>query len=205
MGTIGAQFAVKPPQKKEAMSDPIRCKHAENLHSACTRRARRAIHQPMLRYLTPLATEDLRRLGVPEPWGFGMADRVRFGELDALGHVNHTAYLRWFESFRLPYLRARGVTDYGPDAPRLVLRSIAARYHSEMFRNTDYVIAGHTTRYRQTSFTMDCAIYALPDARLVCSASAVIVLLNPDGPGRAAIPADGLAAFRDLDGAVPDG
>lgn len=159
----------------------------------------------MTPYLTPLDAPALRALGVPDPWTFGLADRVRFGELDALGHVNHTAYLRWFESFRLPYLRARGVTDYGPGAPRLVLRSVAARYHAELFGNTDYVIAGRTTRYRQTSFTMECAVHALPDARLVCSASAVIVLLNPDGQGRFAIPAAGIAAFRDLDGAEPDG
>jgi len=158
----------------------------------------------MLHYHTPLDAPALRALGIPAPWTFGMADRVRFGELDALGHVNHTAYLRWFESFRLPYLAARHVTDYGPASPRLVLRSVAAQYHAELFGSTDYVVAGQTVRYRRTSFTMAAAIFSLPDAKLHCTAEAVVVLLNRDGEGRFAIPEDGIAAFRDLDGAMPE-
>jgi len=158
----------------------------------------------MLTYLTPLDAPALRDLGIPAPWSFGLADRVRFGELDALGHVNHTAYLRWFESFRLPYLAARDVTRYSPTCPRLVLRSVAATYHAELFGSTDYVIAGRTVRYRRTSFTMEAAIYSLPQAKLHCSAEAVVVLLNPDGNGRAPIPEAGIEAFRDLDGAVSE-
>ncbi len=158
----------------------------------------------MLPYHTPLDAPALRALGIPEPWGFGLADRVRFGELDALGHVNHTAYLRWFESFRLPYLAARHVTDYGPTSPRLVLRSVAAQYHAEMFDSTDYVIAGRTVRYRRTSFTMEAAIYSLPEAKLHCTAEAVVVLLNRNGEGRFPIPQDGIAAFTELDGALPE-
>jgi len=159
----------------------------------------------MLQYHTPFNAAALRDLGIPEPWGFGLADRVRFGELDALGHVNHTAYLRWFESFRLPYLKARHVTDYGPTSPRLVLRSVAAQYHAELFGNTDYVIAGRAVRYRRTSFTMEAAIYSLPDAKLHCTAEAVLVLLTRDAPGRFPIPEAGIAAFRDIDGAVAEG
>jgi len=159
----------------------------------------------MLPYHTPLDAPALRALGIPAPWGFGLADKVRFGELDALGHVNHTAYLRWFESFRLPYLAARQVTDYGPTSPRLVLRSVAAQYHAEMFGGTDYVVVGRTLRYRRTSFTMEAAIYALPDAKLHCTAEAVIVLLNRDAEGRYPIPQAGLDAFIALDGAVAEG
>lgn len=158
----------------------------------------------MLSYLTPLEATDLRAHGIPEPWTFGLADRVRFGELDALGHVNHTAYLRWFESFRLPYLKARRVTDYGPVGPRLVLRSVAAQYHAEMFGGTDYIIAGRARAYRQTSFTMEAAIFALPDSKLICSTEAVVVLLDRDGNGRFPIPEAGLKAFTEIDGAVPD-
>lgn len=159
----------------------------------------------MLAYHTVLDADALRALGVPEPWGFGIADRVRFGELDALGHVNHTAYLRWFESFRLPYLAARGVTDYGPDAPRLVLRSVAARYHAEMGSGVDYVTVGRTRAYRRTSFTMDYAVFALPGAEVTCTGEAVVVLLDPGGGGRFAIPEAGCGAFATLDGAVAEG
>ena len=51
---------------------------------------------PMTDFLTPLSIETLRAAGIPDPWTYGQADRVRFYELDALNHVNNTAYLRWF-------------------------------------------------------------------------------------------------------------
>jgi acyl-CoA thioester hydrolase len=159
-----------------------------------------------LRYHTPLDTTALRALGIPAPWTFGLADRVRFGELDALGHVNNTAYLRWFESFRLPYLEAREVTDYGPDSPRLVLKRASCDYMAEMLNGTDYVVTGRTRAFRRTSFTMEFGVW-LPDpggARQTAAGEAIIVLLDRDGPGRHPIPEAGRHAFATLDGAVED-
>jgi acyl-CoA thioester hydrolase len=147
----------------------------------------------MLTYHAPIDAPGLRALGIPEPWAFGLADRVRFAEIDALGHVNNTAYLTWFESFRLPYLEARGVTDYGPESPRLVLKRASVDYRAEMFNGMDYVVTGRTSAFRTTSFTMDFAVW-LPDPQgAACAATgqAIVVLLNrgragpfPDPDGR---------------------
>ncbi|GAA5068995.1 acyl-CoA thioesterase [Roseibacterium beibuensis] len=161
----------------------------------------------MLRYHTPLDAPTLRALGIPAPWSFGMADRVRFGEIDALGHVNNTAYLRWFESFRLPYLEARKVTDYGPDSPRLVLKRASCDYLAEMFSGMDYVVTGRTRAFRRTSFTMEFGVW-LPsedgEARCTATGEAIIVLLNRDAPGRHPIPEAGKQAFISEDGAVSE-
>ena len=159
-----------------------------------------------LRYHTPLDGPALRALGIPAPWGYGLADRVRFGEIDALGHVNNTAYLRWFESFRLPYLQARGVTDYGPESPRLVLKRASCDYLAEMFSGMDYVVTGRTRAMRHTSFTMEFGVW-LPDpagARQTAAGEAIIVLLNRDGPGRHPIPEAGRRALATLDGALEE-
>jgi acyl-CoA thioester hydrolase len=161
-----------------------------------------------LPYHTPLGPDTLRGLGIPAPWSFGLADRVRFGELDALGHVNHTAYLRWFESFRLPYLKARHVTDYGPTSPRLVLKQVQCTYLAEMGLDLDYIVTGRVSRFRTTSFTMDFAVF-LPGnpntpAPQTAHGETIVVLLNREGPGRYPIPEAGRAAFVTLDGAVPN-
>jgi acyl-CoA thioester hydrolase len=164
-------------------------------------------HRQMeLLYHTPLGAEALRALGVPAPWSFGLADRVRFGEIDALGHVNNTAYLTWFESFRLPYLQVRGVTDYGPESPRLVLKRACCDYLAEMLNGMDYVVTGRTRAFRRTSFTMEFAVW-LPDpagARQTAAGEAIIVLLERDGPGRYPIPESGRRAFARIDGATPE-
>ena len=87
----------------------------------------------MTTYLTPLDISALRGLGIPEPWVFGQADRVRFYEIDALGHVNNTAYLRWFETVRVGWFSEYGFSDYGPDDPTFVLRAITCDYFAPMF------------------------------------------------------------------------
>ena len=67
-----------------------------------------------------LDRDALAARGLSAP--FGWADSVRFGELDALGHVNNIVYLAWFETVRMRYLAARGLTAYRPEDPTFVLR-----------------------------------------------------------------------------------
>ncbi|MFQ6552383.1 acyl-CoA thioesterase [Aestuariibius insulae] len=133
-------------------------------------------------YLTPLDEPALRALGIPEPWRYGRADRTRFGELDALAHINNTAYLRWLETFRIHYFRDYGISNYGPDDPRIVLRRVEADYLAEMLLEEDYVVTGRTRAMRRTSFTMDYAIFS--GGTLRCTSSAVLVLLEQDGTKR---------------------
>lgn len=153
-----------------------------------------------MEYLTPLETDDLRALGIGPPWTYGIADRVRFGELDALNHVNHTAYLRWFESFRLPYLADREVTRYGPGDARLVLRQAACDYLAEMKLGEDYVVTGRIDGLRTSSFTMAYACHRLRDGTVTATGSAVVVLLDPGGGGKVPIPDRARAAIRSKDG-----
>lgn len=40
---------------------------------------------------------------------------VQWGDLDALGHVNNTLFFRWFESARIAYFDAIGLTHMGSE------------------------------------------------------------------------------------------
>ncbi len=161
---------------------------------------------PAIPYHSELTAPELRTHGIPAPWSFGLADRVRFGELDAIGHVNHTAYLRWFESFRLPFLKARRVTDYSRTGPRLVLKQVHCTYEAEMGLGEDYVVTGRVSAFRTTSFTMEFAVWRISDTapERTASGGAIVVLLNRDAPGRYPIPEAGRAAFIAEDGASTD-
>lgn len=132
-----------------------------------------------MKYHTPLSTDELRTLGIPEPWTYGLADRTRFGEIDALNHINHTAYLRWFEAFRIRYFFDYGISDYGPDAPRLVLRQVGADYLAEMGLNQDYIITGRTANLRNTSFRMEYGVWS--EGRLTATGHSIVVMLTQDG------------------------
>jgi len=108
---------------------------------------------------------------------YGTADRVRFGEIDALHHVNHTAYLRWFETFRISYFRDYGLSDYGPDSPRIVLKSITAEFIKEMVFGQDYMVTGRTVSFRKTSWVMDYAVWT--DQGLQATGSSVRANRSP--------------------------
>ena len=154
-----------------------------------------------LAYHTPLPAEVLADHGVPPVWRFGLANKVQFFELDALNHVNNTAYLRWFESFRLSYFAACEISDYGPASPRLVLRSVSVRYHREMGLGEDYIVTGRTTHFRNTSFRMQYAVYA---DGLSATGDAVIVMLTTDGRERLPLSAELKQRFVERDGAEPE-
>lgn len=154
-----------------------------------------------LPYLTPLLRDDLAALGIPEPWSFGVRDRVRFHELDALNHVNNATYLSWFETFRLPYLRARAVTNYDENSPELVLKDIQVSFHAPLLLGEDYIVCGRTRAFRNTSFTMEYAVFS---GNLRTEGRALIVLLNRNGPGKQAISEKARQNFLNIDKALDE-
>ena len=150
-------------------------------------------------FLTPLDAQALAARGVPDDWRFGMADRVRFAELDALKHVNHAAYLAWFEMLRVHYVRDIGLSSYDlQTGPEIVLKAIDCQYHAPMFLGEDYVVTARTVSFRRTSFRMAYAVFA-PDLRV--EGSALIVLLDRDSGQKTPIPEHVRTAFVTRDAA----
>ncbi|WP_281982221.1 acyl-CoA thioesterase [Thalassorhabdomicrobium marinisediminis] len=153
----------------------------------------------MTPYLTPLTDEDLRAAGIPAPWSYGMADRVRFGEVDMLHHVNNVVYLRWYETLRVHYMDDYGIyTKAGPE-PKLVVKSVSLDYRAEVTRGASYINVARTTEMRNTSFAMEYATFV--DGRITTTGAAVVVLLNADNSKRP-LPDALRDTLRDRDGAV---
>ena len=119
---------------------------------------------------------------------------MRFGELDALGHVNNAVFFRWFEAARARHLTHLGVTDYGPDAPRLVLRRTEALFHAELRLHEPYVVTVRTTAVGTTSVTQAYGIFA-PDLRAEGTA---VTVFTRDGV-KAPVPDAARTALLSLD------
>jgi acyl-CoA thioester hydrolase len=49
-------------------------------------------------------------------WPFSYSDRVRFGDLDAMRHLNNVAFLGFFESARIAFM-AEVIPDHRPTDP----------------------------------------------------------------------------------------
>ncbi len=157
----------------------------------------------MTDYLTPLDAATLRAHAIPAPWAYGIRDRVRFYELDALGHVNNNAYLKWFENLRVSYLVDHKVSALTHSETQIVLMSQAARYHAPMFLGEDYIVTGRTTSFRANSFRMEYGVFRA--GQLTASGEAVMVSLTPDGSAKHPLPKTAKTLFIERDGATREG
>lgn len=140
-----------------------------------------------LRYLTPLTPGEQRALGLPEPQPLAQADRVRFSELDPLGHVNNKAYLDWFEAVRVRHFETMCLPHFG-DAPhpRLLLRNASIHYMREMHRDETYIATARATSFRTSSYTVEQQLWS--GGTLRARLEAVMVLMRPDGAGKQPLP-----------------
>ena len=133
-------------------------------------------------FVTPLDGPALRAVGIPEPWTFGMADKVRFAEVDVLNHVNNVVYLRWYETLRVNYMHHHGLYDLaGPD-PKFVVKSVTLDYKAEVHPNAEYINVARTVSMRNTSFAMEYGTFV--DGQLTTTGTAVCVVLNQDNTKR---------------------
>jgi acyl-CoA thioester hydrolase len=88
-------------------------------------------------------------------WPVSLDVPVAWADMDALGHVNNTVYLRWFESARIAYFSRSGMM---PDGKRPAIGPILARqtcdYRLALAYPDTVRVSTTVTRLGTTSFTM---------------------------------------------------
>jgi acyl-CoA thioester hydrolase len=119
--------------------------------------------------LTPTIRAEF---GVDGDWSLALRHRVRWSEVDAYAHVNHAAYLEWYEDARIRTVQALGL-PMGLDRPGPVMAKIDIEYPRPLGYGADVLITARAASFRRTSFVMD---YATWQQGLVNRARAVLVL-----------------------------
>ncbi|NNJ67207.1 MAG: acyl-CoA thioesterase [Boseongicola sp.] len=150
---------------------------------------------------TLLTKNQLIAAGLDD-FAYGYHDKVRFYELDALNHVNNTVFLKWFETIRVSYAMARGLTTYSHqgDDPQLVVRHLSADFLAPMYQNEVYTIAARTRSIKPTSLIMDYAVAS--DGQIKGTGDCVIISLEQDGKTRRPHFPEAVRAMVELDGAA---
>ncbi|MHA6261950.1 acyl-CoA thioesterase [Arenibacterium sp. CAU 1754] len=153
-----------------------------------------------LRYHTPLSAEEQTAQGLDTPQPLAMADKVRYAELDVNNHVNNKAYVAWFESLRVSYFDLFLDPHYpGTQRPRTVVHSLNVRFIREMLRDESYIATARISAFRNSSFTMEQQLWS--GGQLRATANVVMVMLERDRSGRAALPDDVRQCLMSRDGA----
>ena len=93
--------------------------------------------------------------------GFVHRERVRFGDLDAMRHVNNAVFLRYFESARISYLGELQVHDPVAEVEAgfgLIFAECHIKYRSPVEFDEELEVALAISDIRRSSFRLDFAM-----------------------------------------------
>lgn len=130
---------------------------------------------------------------------------VPWGEMDALGHVNNTHYLRWFETARMRYFDWVGVNGYyvennlGP-----ILASATVCYLAPVVYPDTVWVSTYVKSFGRSSFVMENRAWSTAQDRLVAYGDAAVVMVDYKQGGKAVeIPPSLRAAMESLEASHP--
>ena len=92
-----------------------------------------------------------------EHWG---SLQTRWRDLDAMGHINHAAYLIFMENARLEFYESLGFSSRNNgQVDGIILASMNIQYHEQVNHPSDLDIGQQIIRVGNKSFDMSTAIF----------------------------------------------
>ena len=111
-------------------------------------------------------------------WAFSHVDAVRFGDLDAMRHLNNVAFLQFFESARIAYITTM-VPSHRPTEPEgdwgLIFAECHINYRAPAFFPEELRTHVRPAQLRRSSFRMEFCITAERDGRLLAQGWGALV------------------------------
>ena len=111
---------------------------------------------------------------------------VRWGDLDAMGHVNNVVYFQYLESARIGFAEAIGwgmrTGSGGRQGPGVVSQTY--HYRRQVFYPAELEVGVRCKEVRGRSFVLEYGVFRKGTDELVGDGSSVVVWLDYDG-GRA--------------------
>ena len=141
--------------------------------------------------------------GVEPGWRFAMMRRARFADLDALAHLNHTTYLRYFEDARIEYLVHHGIqniTAAEAENPSPVLLGLEVRYLQPAFHRDAVLATVRTTKIGNTSMALE---YAAWTKGCAATCTTPFVLMLAKSGEKVAVPDTMRQSITDFEPAFP--
>jgi len=101
---------------------------------------------------------------------------MRWGDMDALGHMNNAVYFRYLEQARISWFESLGV-DYGQgEGP--ILGNISCRFRIPILYPAELAISLCASNARNSSFVLTSEITDRSDARVYATGEAVMVWID---------------------------
>lgn len=104
---------------------------------------------------------------------------VAWGELDALGHVNHTVFLRWFENVRFAWFERVGIAALMRESAGVIgpiLARLGCDYRAPVGFPETILASARCSRLGRSSATLVNRIWSVQREAIVAEGEVVIVL-----------------------------
>ena len=127
-------------------------------------------------------------------------DNVRWGDMDAFGHVNNTVYFRYFECARIAYFERIG---FGGRLEDLRIGPIVAatdcRFRLPLTYPDRVVTAARVVDVGEDRFTMEYRVISERHGRLAAEGSARVVAFDYEAGRKATLPDEIRAAIAAIE------
>lgn len=133
-----------------------------------------------------------------EGWRHTHIDEVRFGDLDAMGHLNNAAFLTFYESARIAYLHGL-VPEHSPTQPEdfgLIFAECRIRYRSPGRLGQEIATSVRPAALRRSSFEVEFEMRCTATGALLAEGSGVLVGYDYVNECAARLPARLVAALE---------
>jgi acyl-CoA thioester hydrolase len=111
-----------------------------------------------------------------DEWAYCHVDRVRFGDLDAMRHVNNVAFLGFFEDARIQYIaRLLGEGPIARTRFGFIFAECRVSYRAPAFFDEEIRTCVRPGEVRRSSIRIEFAMHAVGDERLLAEGYGVVV------------------------------
>ncbi len=141
----------------------------------------------------------IEALGIEGGWTLGLADIVKYSDLDTYNHVNNKVYHTWFENARVLYLENTGIRFSLDSEIKPVVRSASITYDAPMFNGEEYITLARVPRLGRTSFVVEYAVWC--DGSIRVTGDTTLVMVNATATETRAVPDDLREIMINRDGA----
>lgn len=126
---------------------------------------------------------------------------VRWGDMDAFGHVNNARYFTYCESARISYFAAIRLQDFREherQGPAVV--SATCNFRRQVHHPATLEVGVRATRLGNSSFTLEYGIFSQGEEEPVADGSSVVVWLDYAAGSSIRLPETLRQAIRLFDG-----
>lgn len=137
-------------------------------------------------------------------YAFVLPISVKWGEMDALGHVNNTVFFRYAEDGRIDYFHRLMRTDEGAWRVGPILADLQCNFRRQLCYPAEVAIGTRVVRIGGSSLKMEQALFAAEDDTLFAVFDTVVVWFDFDAQQSVTIDDSARQRIADAEAVPPD-